>query len=256
MLTLCNPDKTWSLSINPILPSQLIRDFTDFEDTNEIQVLVGKTDTPKETIDAINKLRLLLKLADVIHRFNTSKSKKELPSLKEHIRVYYQEWKKLPHSDIYLWFFPDNELSSIVAEFEKDENTPARWYQTRSLVLFKSTFSNICRRGHIRIAKWIVALGYTDITHELNDVFNLTCIYGHLDIAQWLYSLGGIDIHRDSDLAFRSACKWGHLHIAQWLYSLGGVDSPLWMASNNSHSHIIKWLFSLPSFKLEPSVTN
>lgn len=59
-----------------------------------------------------------------------------------------------------------------------------------------------------------------DVHAEHDHAFRFACARGHLKVAKWLLALGDVDIHARNDTAFLWACEGSHFEVAKWLLGL------------------------------------
>jgi ankyrin repeat protein len=89
--------------------------------------------------------------------------------------------------------------------------------------IMNQAFSEVCYKGYMDIALWLLELNCIDMNFDNNAHFKFACMGGQLEMAKWLFKLDmQLDIHVNSDDAFWSACINGHLDVAKWLYELDG----------------------------------
>ena len=95
-----------------------------------------------------------------------------------------------------------------------DRNIFCQWKAMRNM-LFAPTeiiFSEICKRGFLEYATYLIDNHDIDIHNNNEYAFRLSCRYGQLKIAQWLIQLGEttcygkIDIHVKEDDSFCWCC--------------------------------------------------
>lgn len=188
------------------------------------------------------KHELLRDLNHYIREFNEGGDWKPnyiLNEWKEYIRSLYAEWLLIPSTEQYIQLEADDVVKGMMerlSEFESDDTTPAKWFQTREIPSGYETiermFGTACEtKGGYKLVRWLYdhEMGAIRQTHPMSPLrsqwFVFACSSGCEDTARWIHSLGGVDIHYDDDDAFRTASIRGYVGIVRWLHSLGGIHT-------------------------------
>ena len=84
---------------------------------------------------------------------------------------------------------------------------------------FEDTFQELCRRGHLKMAKWL-ATNFKIHPGIHISAFRRACAKGYLDITQWIYetySLNHKKVRTKCRSAFYFAQIMGHTDMCMWM---------------------------------------
>jgi hypothetical protein len=129
-------------------------------------------------------------------------------------------------------------------------------------VSLSNIFANVCKLGHIRIAKWLLKIKTFDITNLGDVAFNGACIKGNYEIARWLYKkVKSLNIF---DHALYEICAAGHFKIIKWLNNIKKIPKKISHVSknifinscNSRNMDMCNWIYDITKDKLEQSDYN
>ena len=104
-------------------------------------------------------------------------------------------------------------------------------------------FKEVCGRGHLEMAQWIVA-NTPDITTAYS-AFTRSFLNGELEVVSWIINKFENYITYDH---FKYACKYGYLNKLEYLwqkYTNINKNELLEIACTNNRLEIVKWLMSM-----------
>lgn len=115
---------------------------------------------------------------------------------------------------------------------------------------FETIFKKSCKKGHLNIAMW----SHSFVSFKPHNVLFLNvCRNGHIEVARFLLSVDNlINIHANNEYMFRISCSNGDLNSVKFLVLIDGKidthilnDDALYNSCINGHTEVVKFLYTL-----------